>query len=110
MQQRPFGLIRKTPVRIQPDVVQYIQDALEQFKSMEVTQIQKLSLELTLPGNKGLNINDQTWKYQIKAWPGERWGLHLISIMYAAFQQFAPDTDVGIDLSQEYRIAAKGGQ
>jgi hypothetical protein len=25
--------------------------------------------------------------------------------MYAAFQQFAPDTDIGIDLSKEYRLA-----
>ena len=93
---------------IRPEVVEYIKDALERFKSMEVTQIQNLALELTLLGNKGLNINDPTKKYQIKAWTGERCGLHLISIMYAAFQQFAPDTDVGIDLSKEYSIAAKG--
>ena len=91
---------------IRPDVVQYMKDALERFKSMEVTQIQNLALELTLIGNKGLNINDPTKKHQIKAWTGDYSGLHLISIMYAAFQQFAPDTDIGIDLSKEYTIAA----
>ena len=64
-----------------------------------------LALELTLLGNKGLNINDPAKKYQIKAWSGEFTGLHFVSIMYAAFQQFAPDTDIGIDFSKEYRIA-----
>jgi hypothetical protein len=75
---------------VRPDVVQYMQDALQRFKSMDGTQIQNLALELTLLGNKGLNINDPNTKYAIQAWPGEYTGLHLISIMYAAFQQFAP--------------------
>ena len=52
-----------------------------------------------------LNIDDPSKKYPLQTWPGEYHGLHLISIMYAAFQQFAPGTDVGIDLSQEYRLA-----
>jgi len=38
-----------------------------------------------------------------------RHGLQLISMMYAAFQQFAPDTDIGIDLSKEYGIATQSG-
>ncbi|MCX7408698.1 MAG: tetratricopeptide repeat protein [Planctomycetales bacterium] len=90
---------------IRPDVVQYMKDAIKQFESMEVTQIQNLALELTLLGNKGLNINDPAKKHQIKTWIGEYTGLQLISIMYAAFQQFAPDTDIGIDLRKEYCIA-----
>jgi 5-methylcytosine-specific restriction enzyme B len=57
-------------------------------------------------GNKGLDINDPSKKHEIQAWSGDFTGLHLISIMYAAFQRFAPDTDIGIDLSKEYRIAA----
>ena len=90
---------------MRPEVVQYMRDALERFKSMEVTQIQNLAIELAVLGNKGLNINDPTKTYQIQAWPGEYSGLHLIAIMYAAFQQFAPETDIGIDLSKEHRIA-----
>lgn len=90
---------------VRPDVVQYMKDALERFKTMEVTQIQGLALEIAMLGDKGLNINDPTRKYPIQAWPGEYTGLHLISIMYVAFQQFAPDTDIGIDLSKELRIA-----
>jgi tetratricopeptide (TPR) repeat protein len=90
---------------VRPDVIEYMRDALKRFKSMDVTQIQNLALEIAMLGNKGLNINDPTKKYPIQAWHGEYSGLHLISIMYAAFQQFAPDTDVGIDLSKEYRMA-----
>jgi len=95
----------RTSGDVRLDVVQFMRDALERFKSMEVTQIQNLALEIAVLGDKGLNINDSTRKYQIKTWPGEYTGLHLISIMYAALQKFAPDTDVGIDLSKEYRVA-----
>jgi len=94
---------------IRPDVVHYMKDALDRFKSMDVPQIQNLALELTLLGNNGLNINDPAKKYQIKTWTGEYTGLHLISIMFAAFQQFAPDTDIGIDLSKEYQLASDQG-
>ncbi len=97
--------ILRSSGNVRPDVVEYMKDALKRFKSMEVTQIQGLALELAMLGNKGLDINDPAKKYPIQAWPGEFSGLHLISIMYAAFQQFAPDTDVGIDLSNEYRMA-----
>jgi Tfp pilus assembly protein PilF len=95
---------------IRTDVVESMKDALERFKSMEVTQIQNLALELAMLGNKGLNINDATKKHQLQSWPGEYTGLQLISFMYAAFQQFAPSTDLGIDLSREYRIATQQGR
>lgn len=55
---------------VRPDVVQYMRDALARFKSMEVTQIQSLALELAVLGNKGVDINNPTKKYQIQAWPG----------------------------------------
>lgn len=90
---------------VRPDVVEYMKDALKRFKSMDLTQIKSLALEISMLGNKGLNINDPTPKHQIQAWPGRYSGLHLLSIMYAAFQQFAPDADIGIDLSKEYRMA-----
>lgn len=61
-------------------------------------------------GNKGLSINDMTRKHRLQFWPGEYTGLQLISFMYAAFQQFAPSTDLGIDLSREYQIATQRGQ
>ena len=48
-------------------------------------------------GNQGLNINNPTRKYQFKSLVGEFSGLNLASIMYAAFQQFAPGENVGTD-------------
>ena len=95
---------------VQPDVVEYIKDALERFKAMDVPQIQMFALELATIGNKGLNIKDPAKKHQLQTWPGEYSGLQVISIMYAAFQQFAPTTDLGIDLSREYQIATQQGQ
>ena len=45
---------------VRPDVVEHMGDALRRFKSMEVTQIQGLAIELAMVGNKGLDINDPT--------------------------------------------------
>lgn len=95
----------RATANVRPDVVEYMKDALKRFKSMDLAQIQNLALELAILGNKGLNINDPTPKHQIQAWPGEYSGLHLLSIMYAAFQQFASGTEVGIDLRKEYEVA-----
>ena len=100
----------RLPCDIRTDVVESMKDALERFKSMEVSQIQNFAMELAMLGNKGHNINDATKKHQLQSWPGEYTGLQLISFMYAAFQQCAPSTDLGIDLSREYRIASQHGQ
>lgn len=74
---------------------------------MSESQIQKIGFEIAILGQSGLDINDPTKRYTINSMPGEFTGLHLCSIMYAAFKQFAPKEDVGIDFSKEYE-AAKG--
>lgn len=95
---------------IRTDVLEYMQQALEQFKSMSQSQIQGLALEIAMLGSQGMNIHKSDKMYQLKTLPGEYSALQLISMMYAAFQQFAPGTDVGMDLSKEYELAAgKGG-
>ena len=53
----------------------------------------------------GLDINDPAKKYKLKSLQGEFSGLHLLSLMYTAFQQFKPGQDVGIDFSNEYQLA-----
>ena len=88
------------------DVVEYIGMALQKFRTMESKQIQDLGIEIGLLGTKGLSINDPTKTYKVKSLDGEFTGLQLVSIMYAAFQQFAPGQNVGVDFSKEYRIAA----
>jgi tetratricopeptide (TPR) repeat protein len=91
-----------------PDVMMYIAEALKRFATMSPAEIQAVGFEVARLGQSGLDINDPTPQYSLRSWPGQYSGLHLCSIMYAAFQEFAPGTDVGIDFAQEY-AAAKGG-
>lgn len=88
-----------------PDVVMYCLGALERFASMSPQEIGNIGREIAILGMKGLDINDPATKYTLTSLPGEFSGLHLVSIMYAAFQQTSPGTDVGIDLSSEYAQA-----
>lgn len=90
---------------LRPDVVMYIAGALDRFAKMSPTQVQSLAMEIAIKGQSGLDINDPKQKYNLKTLPGEFSGMHLVSIMYAAFKQIAPDLDGGIDLSKEYEAA-----
>lgn len=97
---RSSGEIRK-------DILEYMEKTLDLFASMSPSQIQGLAIEIAMLGSQGLNIHDADKLYKLKTMKGEYPALHLLSMMYAAFQQFAPGTDVGIDLSQEYEIALR---
>jgi tetratricopeptide (TPR) repeat protein len=88
-----------------PDVLMYCLGALERFAEMTDEQIQTVGHEIAILGMRGLDINDPAKKYTLKSLHGEFSGLHLVSIMYAAFQKTSPGTDVGIDLSREYAQA-----
>jgi Flp pilus assembly protein TadD len=88
-----------------PDVLMYCLGALERFEGMSRQEIQAIGQEIAILGMRGLDINDPSKKYNLRLLPGEFSGLHLVSIMYVAYQQFAPDMDVGIDLAREYAAA-----
>jgi len=88
-----------------PDVVMYCLGALERFQDMTQDAIAGVGREIAILGMKGLDINDPARKYTLKSLPGTFSGLHLVSIMYAAFHQTSPGTDVGIDFSREYAQA-----
>ncbi|MCB0202055.1 MAG: hypothetical protein KDI03_18460 [Anaerolineae bacterium] len=57
-------------------------------------------------GYPELDINDPTPRYRLRGLPGDFNALQLVATMYAAFQQFAPEQDLGIDLAREYEVAA----
>ena len=98
--------MRSTPMGdVRMDAVFYILSALEKFDAMTPEQVLEIASEIAMLGRKGLDINDPEAKYQLRSLAGEFSGMHLISIMYAAFQQIAPEQEVGIDLSQEYQSA-----
>ena len=83
----------------------YCLGALERFAKMTDQEIEAVGREIAILGMRGLDINDPTKKYTLKTLSGEFSGLHLVSIMYVAFQKTAAGTDVGIDLSREYSQA-----
>lgn len=88
-----------------PDVLMYCLGALERFQDMTDQQIANVGREIAILGMGGLDINDPARKYKLKSLQGDFSGLHLVSLMYVAFQKTSPGVDVGIDLSREYAQA-----
>ena len=55
---------------------------------------------------KGLNdVNNPDTKYTLNTMKGEFTGLQLVCYMFVGFKSFAPEQDVGMDFSEEYRMA-----
>jgi Flp pilus assembly protein TadD len=88
-----------------PDAVMYCLGALERFATMTPTEIQNVSFEIATLGMKGFDVNDPARKYRLRTLSGEFSGLHLVCIMYVGFKRFAPEQDIGFDLSKEYAAA-----
>lgn len=90
-----------------PDVMMYMTDALKTFKAKGPQARQAIALEIAMLGRNGLDVTDTDAKYKLKSLPGQFSGLHLLSIMYAAFQQIDPSADIGADFKAEYDAAMK---
>jgi hypothetical protein len=85
----------------------YCFGALKRFQDMTLPEISAVAMDIAVLGMKGLDINDPTEKYTPKSLPGTFSGLHLLSIMYVAFQKTAPGKDISIDFSKEYAQAVE---
>jgi tetratricopeptide (TPR) repeat protein len=94
--------------QIRTDIVRCMQDTLRRFKEMQPPQVQAIAFEVAMLGTKGFDMKDEETKYRLENLAGDFTGLELVSIMYAAFEQFAPGTDLGVDFSREYRAALQG--
>ena len=79
-----------------------ISGALDTFDKVDLAKRQKITLEVALKGQSGLDINDPEQKYTLKSLPGKFSGMHLVCIMYVGVKALDPNADAGIDLSQEY--------
>lgn len=90
-----------------PDVMMYIAGALDTFKKQGAQKRQAIALEIAILGRSGLDINDPDEKYSLKSLPGKFSGLHLLAIMYTAFQQIDPTMDTGVDFAAEYKAAVE---
>jgi Flp pilus assembly protein TadD len=91
--------------KLRPDVVMYILGALETFEREGAPRRQQIAHEIAMLGMRGLDIHDPTPKYQLQSLPGDYTGLHLVSMMYAAFKQIDPSVEAGIDFAEEYKAA-----
>ena len=89
------------------DAVMYLLGALEKFEKLPRDQVQKIGFEIALLGTRGLDVNSPETKYTLKSLEGNFSGLQLVCIEYAAFKQFAPEQNIGFDLSAEYETALK---
>ena len=90
-----------------PDVMMYITSALQTFEKVGDSQRRMIALEIAMLGRTGLDINDPTDKYTLKALPGKFSGLRLLAIMYTAFRQIDPTMETGADFAAEYQAALK---
>jgi len=88
-----------------PDAVMYCLNALEVFEKMKPDEIKRIGFEIALLGQNGLATNEPAQKYRLKSLPGQFSGLHMVCLMYVAFQQVVPDHDIGFDLAKEYEMA-----
>lgn len=87
------------------DGVMYCLAALEKFEKMPLEEIQKIAFEIGMLGTQGLKVSDTQKTYRLKSLPGEYTALQLVSFMYVGFKMFAPEQDIGFDLSKEYAVA-----
>jgi tetratricopeptide (TPR) repeat protein len=90
---------------LRPDVVMYCLAALEKFEDMSESEIQRISFEIAMLGQGGLDIHNPEKTYQIESLSGEFTGLQLLSYMYVGFQIVNPSVDIGADFSEEYQAA-----
>lgn len=95
----------KTPQTERMDGVMYCLHALEIFEGMNLEKVKQVGFEVALIGMNGIKVNNPEEKYNLKSLPGEFSGLHLLCLEYVAFQKFAPEQNIGFDLSKEYQIA-----
>ena len=87
------------------DAVMYCLGALEKFEAMSEERVRAIALEIAVLGRSGLDVNSAEQKYRLKNMEGQFSGLHLMSLMYVAFKQIAPDVDIQFDLSREFESA-----
>jgi len=90
---------------VRMDAVMYILGGLETFTKMSFQEVQAAGMEIARVGERGLEVNNPDVTYRLRSLPGEYTAMHLMSLMYTAFKQVAPQLDIGFDLSQEYQSA-----
>lgn len=90
------------------DAVMYCLSALKFFSAMEPGEVRNVGFEIATLGMNGINVNDPKRAYHLRKMPGKSFsGLQLVCYEYVAFKQFAPELDIGFDVSKEYEEAKR---
>jgi len=87
------------------NAVMYCLSALEKFAKLSPEQIKNIGIEIALRGTRGIDVNSAEQEYSLRSMEGNFSGLYLLCLQYVAFQQIAPEQNVGFDLSAEYEAA-----
>ena len=102
---REIAMIQLKSKGLRMDAVMYMVSALTLFEKESQNRVREITFEIAFKGRGGFDINNPDKKYTIRSLPGAFTGLQLVSYMYVGFKKIAPDQDIGVDLSQEYRMA-----
>ena len=89
------------------DAVFYCITAINLFDKIGPAETKRITFEIGIKGQQGLDINNPSKKYTLDSLNGTFTGLQLVSYMYVGFKRISPDMDVGIDLSEEYSAACR---
>jgi tetratricopeptide (TPR) repeat protein len=87
------------------DAMFYCISAINLFDRVGPAETKRITLEIGLKGQRGLDINNPDKKYTLNSLQGAFTGLQLVSYMYVGFKRIASGMDVGINLSEEYDMA-----
>lgn len=90
---------------IRPDAVMYLMGAMDRFEKMPLDELRRVAFEIAVLGQRGYDTNNPQKQYEVKSLPGRYSGLHMVCLMYVAFQMISPEHSVGFDLSREFEAA-----
>lgn len=84
----------------------YCLDALQRYEKMSKEEIMDVAAEIAMIGKNGIDYSSPDHQYTLNSAPGKQFsGLHLLCLMYVGFKLVDPSLDVGVDLSEPYRMA-----
>jgi hypothetical protein len=89
------------------DAVMYCLAALKKFGEITPDNVRRVGFEIATLGMNGINVNDPNSEYRLRSLPGTFTGLQLLCYEYTAFKQFAPEIDIGFDVSKEHAEAKR---
>lgn len=88
------------------DAVLYMQSAIQEFSALTQAEVGKITMEIVLLGQKGLQINNPDVRYSLESKPGDFSGLQLVSIMHVGIKLLDPNAETGTGLDCEYELAS----